>query len=276
VIERAIEPFIAPAVLKDLPWPEINVAELRKGTEQIEPELLLEMAKIVTLLMGKHRHDILPDYRGHFLENLAQATLSALEKNDTQLIPKLFPVLFFGSMAEFDSLKPEPATDHTYLPKLQVALAPIFDLVEISGQALAYSELHGSAGLWPTVKSTWDKYLDSNADGLKRIAAILMHGKPRFAIPPRGVVRTGWSTTLSNNLQKLSGASDGLFEFRKPEDVEHPSPLIRYLASRTHLFHELGTMVFLTLYLQKRPRAAELEWPADRDKRLAARIRRKR
>ena len=43
---------------------------------------------------------------------------------------KLFPVLFLGSMGEVDSLKPEPTTDHTYLPRLQVTLAPVFDLLK--------------------------------------------------------------------------------------------------------------------------------------------------
>jgi hypothetical protein len=173
-------------------------------------------------------------------------------------------------MGEVDSLKPEPTTDHTYLPRLQVALAPVFDLLEISGQALVYSELHASSGLWNAVKATWDTYLESNQDGLKRMSLILLHGKPRYAIPPRGVVRTGWSRTLSSNLQKISGASDGFFEFSKPKNVEHDSPLIRYLASRTHLLHELGTMVFVPLYLRKRPDAAGLEWPAELDRRLAA------
>ena len=79
LIERAIEPFRAPAVLKDLPWPEITVTELRKAAEQSEPELLLGMVQTVALLVGKPRPENLPDYRGQFLQTLAAATLTALE-----------------------------------------------------------------------------------------------------------------------------------------------------------------------------------------------------
>jgi hypothetical protein len=269
VISESVEPFKRPVILSDLPWPTIDMREHLASMEIAESEAVVAMAKIIALMVGKSRPENLPDYRGQFLQNLAEGSLSALSKDDGELLKKIFPVFFVGSMAEVEALRPEPSTDYTFVAKYQVALAPIFDLIEISGQALAFAELRGNPALWETVKSTWDRYLDSMPNGIKQLSLIVTHGKPQFAIPPRGIIRTAWSQALSHSLMEIPGASDGMFHSSKADKVQHGSPLIRYLASRAHLFDEIGSQVFLSLYLRKRPGADGVEWPRERDLHLS-------
>ncbi len=235
VISGNIEAIKRPKILSDLPWPKINAEEYEPTIRSAESDLVVQMAATIAKMVGKARAENLPDYRGQFLHNLAEASLSALNRNDVELLKEIFPVLFVGSMGEFDALRPEASSDPAYLTRTQAALAPILDLMEISGQALTFAELHGNEELWATVQRVWDKYIAAVPGSLSQLSLILNYGKPRFAISPHGMVRFSWSQALSQRLAGLPGAADGLFTFSKARDVGHKSALIRYLASRAHM-----------------------------------------
>jgi hypothetical protein len=268
-ISGNIEAAKRPKILSDLPWLKINLEEYEPTIRSAESDLVIEMATTIARMVGKTRPENLPDYRGQFLHNLAEASLAALSKNDAVLLKQIFPIFFVGSMSEFDALRPQPSSDPSYATRIQAAMAPILDLMEISGQALTFAELHGNEELWNTAKRIWDKYIESMPNSLTQLSIILNYGNATFSLSPHGMVRFSWSQALSQRLAGIPGAADGLFTFSNARHVDHGSALIRYLASRAHIHGELGGQVFVSLYLSKRPGASGVDWGRQKDERIS-------
>jgi hypothetical protein len=175
-------------------------------------------------------------------------------------VQALFAPLLMGTLFLFERMKPsDPSFNVWTEQKLQIAAAPVIDLLELSGFAKLLAELHGEEKLWAPVTTTWHALLSKSPHMLTWLAAITAGGLPRFQIPHRGLVRTSWSMRVQRELIQLPRRrfverGSGLFI---REEVDHPSPLVRYCAK--YEFHD-GWEIFAAVYLSKQPGSEKLRW----------------
>ena len=130
----------------------------------------------------------------------------ALLSGNADTVKALLIPCFFGCIKRFDDLKPTTdLSDWRAQQELQVALAPLLDLMDLSGYACLMADFHNKAQLWTEIKAVWDRYLDGT-QGAQR-AALLGAGvsltEGTFAIPHRGLLRTRWQQRIERTLNQL-------------------------------------------------------------------------
>ncbi len=249
--------------LTDLQWPEFDKERWVNRTSKLRTTVARSMAKHVVLLSSTRKvPDGIPDYLGQFIHETAENLFSALMTKQVQDVPDLFAPYLIGTLALFDRMKPSKLKPDVWTEqKLQIAAAPVLDILELSGYAKLLAELHQEEQLWTEIARFWDKLLQSNPGTLAWLAAITAGGLPRFQIPHRGLVRSNWSIRVQNDLNKvlrrgiLRGESIG--GFFTADKVVHPSPLVRYYAKYSFLD---GWEIFVSLYLSKQTGADQLQW----------------
>jgi hypothetical protein len=212
------------------------------------------MAAVLPHLPG--RPDVLPDFPGQFLHTCVEEMFQFLVVGQTEAVSKVFPSVFVGCLAKHDELKPaDLKPDDPWLEgSIAVALAPILDLVELSGFSCLLSEAHPDKATWPAVRKSWDAWLDAEATFATRLAAMLRFSKGLFAIAPRSILRTSWHQEVDRALAALPTriVRRG---WHSDEVVDHPSPLVRSVAAPGSMMWSQydGCDIFAACYLAERP-----------------------
>jgi len=246
--------------LSDLQWPKFDKTEWVERAGKLRTRLNRSMALHILLLKDSEAVTGVPDYLGQFIHETAENLVDVLLKNETSEVQVLFAPLLRGTLALFERMKPsDPNFDVWTEQKLQIAAAPVIDLLELSGFSKLLAELHGEEKLWTPIATAWDSLFPKNPRMLPWLAAVTAGGLPRFQIPHRGLVRTNWSMRVQRELNQLPrrtflGRGSGLFT---REEIDHPSPLVRYCAK--YEFHD-GWEIFAALYLAKQPGGENLRW----------------
>lgn len=242
--------------LQDLPWPQFDIKKWEAQLASQQIEILKKMAKQSSVLALLERPKDFPDYSGQFLHTVGEAVFDALLSGNTDMVKALFIPYFFGCIKRFDDLKPtKDLTDWRAQQELHVALAPLLDLMDLSGYARLLADFHNKAELWTQVKDVWDEYLDGT-QGAQR-AALLAAGvsltEGTFAIPHRGLLRTGWQQRIDRTLNQLPRREIYIGSVLVSDTlVLHPSSLVRLFARDPFMGHYDGLDVFIGLYLGKR------------------------
>jgi len=246
--------------LSDLQWPKFDKADWVEKVGKLRTRLNRSMALHILLLKDSETVTGVPDYLGQFIHETAENLVDALLRKETSEVQALFAPLLMGTLALFERMRPtDPTFDVWTEQKLQIAAAPVIDLLELSGFSKLSSELHSEEKLWAPIATAWDSLLSKSPHMLPWLAAVTAGGLPRFQIPHRGLVRTNWSMRVQRELNQLHrrrflDRGSGLFT---REEVDHPSPLVRYCAK--YEFHD-GWEIFAALYLAKQPGAENLRW----------------
>ena len=170
------------------------------------------------------------------------------------------PAYFLGSLNLFQKLKPPASELDTWAQqRLNVAAAPVLDLMELSGYAKLLAELYGKEEVWTSIRTSWDVYLENMPDALPWLAAVARFGEPSLQIPHRGMLRTNWEMRVQSELRKLPRRRVimGGMGIHFDEIVEHRSPLVRYAAENEFL---RGKEIFVGLYLATQPGAQKVDW----------------
>lgn len=203
----------------------------------------------------------MPDYLGQFIHETGENLFGSLLDRQAEIVQRLMKSYLVGTLALFEKMKPLTLKPDVWTgQRLQIAAAPVIDILELSGYGKLLAELHHDEQLWAAVSDVWDKLLKGNPGYLPWLAAIMTGGIPRFQIPHRGLVRTNWSIRIEQELRKLPrrdsvhGRINSIF---RSDHVEHSSPLVRYCAR--YRLHE-GRNIFAALYLSKQPGTDGLEW----------------
>ena len=246
--------------LTDLPWPDIKPALWSEALRGLREKLVLAVASHIVLLSASQRPEGVPDYLGQFIHETGENLFDSLLAQQAGVAQALIRPYLAGTLVLFERMKPTaPKADVWTEQKLQIAAAPILDILELSGYGKLLSELHADEQLWTAVSGVWDQLLEKSPGTLPWLAAIITGGTPRFQIPHRGLVRTTWSMRVQRELNKLPhrnsirGRASGIFG----SDVIHSSALVRYCAR--YDFHN-GRDIFAALYLSKRPGGHGLDW----------------
>lgn len=258
--------------LSDLPWPKIDFAMWDKQAEQADIRAHEEIARLIPAIIIAKKDATLPDYRGQFVQVIADDLLRRLVEGKPEIVQKVFPLFWASSFALFDALRPPVPPDAAHLleTELHIASAPIVDVMDLSGYALLLSEYHQKPDLWTTVEQLWRRYLN-DSEAIKRLAAIVSLENIRFQIPHRGIIRSEWSITIHRLLSALPHR--GPQRYFGIKHVEHPSALVRYAARNDSTD---GLEIFIGAFLSAYPESAGLDWGFHRPKEFVEGVQRER
>lgn len=247
--------------LVDVVRPQWDWEALEKRVGGLRRDLLHRLTTVVGMQGLDPRDSSLPDYVGGAVHWMGETCMEALLDNDDELFADLFPTYFVGLLLIVNGIQGQISS---WQPSIAVtAMAePIIDLIELSGFAYVFSELHGSPRLWDVCRSRWEAYLSeaAGAERLKLMADMHYHQRNLFAITHRATVRTRWEMAANRALaavrrtEPVSWHDDG--------EVEHTSRLIRRIAPHPG---DLGSPfnasdIFVVLYLAQRPEAGALDF----------------
>ena len=269
--------------IEDLPWPSLDTDKLVEKRSQREKVLLRLMSTENILLSLISRPESYPDFAGQFLHTVGEAMLTAMCKNDCDMVEALFKGYFYGSTLQFGQRKPKEAKfDRQSQIDLKIAVSPLLDLMDISGYAYLLSEYHDTPCLKEAVVKVWDEYLDEDSTHLQLqfFAITVSYTESALEMAHRSVNRTRWKQMIQQLLWKLERQEvppgpDIRHTYSPPETVaKHKSPLVRLFARDSWGgYHGDGIDIFLTKYVRQREDGKNLDFGSLRDRDIGKEIR---
>lgn len=249
--------------LSELAWPAFDLNDLKTSARSRKTALLGQMSKESVLLGLLSRPAEFPDYAGQFLHTSGEEVLDALLTDDVPLLRQLFKPYLVGCFFAFSRLRPEVDNlDWRTRVELKIAVAPLLDLMSISGYAKVLADYHGDPTLWQAVTAAWDEYLASQDQPTEpALAAAVSLTESGFEIPHRAILRTGWERKVSVRLADVprhEERSEGAF---MPHTViDHESEIVRLLATdRVATLYD-GIDVFIYYYMRSRQGGVALDF----------------
>jgi hypothetical protein len=261
--EEAVEKIRAFPLNVDLKRPEWDWASIRGAVRTLRTETLLRLARSIPELIAVERDPDIPDYLGHAVHRSGEACFEALVSNDQELFNRLFPGYFYGALIIADRLRPEV---ENWQPQTAVMVLsePVLDVLDLSGYALIFSELHKDESFQQTCEDIWKRYLgeDDGEHRIKFVAALLEHKRRRFGLSPRSILRTRWEMRLGAELRKLPRRETRREPFFHDTAAVHDSPLIRELAPGDDLgmVGVQASDVFVVRFLRNLESAGDLDF----------------
>jgi len=246
--------------LTDLPWPEVKPELWVAAAQKFRQTLIRAGARHIVLLSASKKPEGVPDYLGQFVHETGENLFDALLDRRAAEARALIRPYLMGALVLFEQMKPSvPKPDVWTEQKLQIAAAPVLDILELSGYGKLFADLYTDDQLWTAVSGVWDRLLGKQPWTLPWLAAITTGGVPLFQLPHRGLMRTTWSMRVQRELIKLPRRDSGRGGFGDifGADVVHSSPLVRYCAR--YNFHN-GRDIFAALYLSRQAGADKLDW----------------
>lgn len=247
-----------------LPWKEFDYENLQNDLIDRQTKLLTSISEHSLLLVISKRPEGFPDYAGQFLHTSGEALFDALLQNDLDLFESLFSKYLYGSLSSFDRLRPtgeSPEWRMTY--EFKLAVAPLLDLMTLSGYARLMADYHENEKLWSVVTNAWDKYL-SEKEGespLPILALSVSITGATLEIPYRSLLRTNWERRISHLLSAEVPRHRVLMKhgFGSYEQVDHKSALVRLFSQEAYSLED-GVDIFIHFYLQDQSGAEELDF----------------
>lgn len=252
--------LVAARHLTDLPWPDVKPELWITAVQESRQALVRAIGHHIALLLAAQKPEGVPDYLGQFVHETGENLFNALLGRRAGESRALIRPYLAGTLVLFEQMKPSaPKPDVWTEQRLQIAAAPVLDILELSGYGKLFAELYADDQLWTAVSGVWDRLLGKRPGMLPWLAAIITGGVPRFQLPHRGLMRTTWSMRVQQELTKLPhrNSGGGVFGGIFGADVVHSSSLVRYCARND--FHN-GRDIFAALYLSKQAAAEKLDW----------------
>lgn len=265
---------------------KFDINELREKRNQREKELLKLMSEESVLLFLLSRPESYPDFAGQFLHTVGEALFINMYKKDCEMIETLFRRYFGGCLLEFQNLRPEEfGTDQQTLNNMQIAAAPLLDLMDISGYAYLLSDYHEIPDLKEPIINAWNTYLneESESQRLQSLAAAVALSESSIEIAHRSTLRSRWKQIIQKLLSdvereevqidySLTAISGILAE---PETFpKHKSPLVRVLARNPDFLFYDGIDIFIAKYISQQEGEDKLDFGWKRRRDLEEQIRR--
>jgi hypothetical protein len=254
--------------IEGLTWPTIDLDELDRRRVGRERQLTEMMTTHAMALSVVQRPDSYPDFAGQFLHAAGEALFTAMSEDDTTAVTLLWPNFFRSSLLQFNRILARASElDWRSEVAVKVAVAPVLDLMDLSGYAVLFSELYSDEGLSEQLLNQWADYLDA-ADGSAPmsksafLAAAISLTDSGFEHVHRSLIRTSWRQKVSAQLRRLergpaSGRGRGMF-WDEPVAV-HDSPVVRVYAANDFVSYD-GIDLFIEVCLRTRKDGKELQF----------------
>lgn len=247
------------------PWPEFNPDKILEKIKDLENRTVQYLADLAPVLSKMPPAPEWPDYFGQAYEVVINSCYITMANGDIEAFLKLFPATIVSVSIAETRLK-EKLTSEAERTSFIFSTEPIASLLELSGYAIIYQELHEKP-FWDFVKSVWDNYLKEKdiGDFADSILAIVNARKSIFGISPRDLERTSWKQDLERRL-RLAGYLRERFFYRPDfdDDESHiESPILRALIGQGEYVLYDAMDVFLSIYFEE-----EAHEKAERPKRV--------
>ena len=237
--------------LEDPPTPKINYERFLETLKGVEQKLLLIMSDHNIQLSQKTRPENFPDFAGQFLHTVGEELLSASIRNESELVRGVYSRYFAGNYLQYEQLKPDLANiDWRTGFRVTVAVAPLLDLIDISGYMILFAEYHESPCMKSSVIKVWDRYLEDNTtESLKLLSSALSITESAWGAGQRFSNRIRWKQLVGEFFQDNE---------RRSNLSGHTSPLIRALSKGLRFSHPLlpnvpnGIEIFIGTYIRQR------------------------
>ena len=249
----------------DLPWVEIDFEKEQELINSYRKEAVNKLTQLLPDLSDKAESEEIPDYFGQAYTFGVEACHQACAEDDPERFEKLFTSVFFGSIAAFERTRRQ--TDG-WAKESQIMFSsePIEDLLNLSGYAKLYAELHENNALWKVCEAVWDRYLEGNnaKNMLELIAAAVAYRDAQFMLMPKATIRANWDIGFSVKLQKMNLIRDPSEERsfgRRTPGAVHPSPIIRAAGSHGVPMSINARDIFFVTYLSEHSAAQGIDFP---------------
>ena len=258
--------------IEGIPWPSLGTDELTETRRQRGRELLELMSKENLLLSLISRPESYPDFAGQFLHTIGEALLSAMYENDYDTVEVLFKGYFNGSLLQFEQIRSEEgASDSQRQADLKIAVAPLLDLIDISGYVYLLSDYHAAPRLKEPIMKPWNEYLaqDLAESRLQFLALTVSISESVFGAGPRDINRTRWKQMIERLManverQEIPPDPNRIIIPPEPDTVPvHESALVRIFAGRSQPFPYMpydGIDIFITKYVHQREDGENLDF----------------
>jgi hypothetical protein len=257
---------------KSIRWPIVELENYLKEIRELEDYLLIEFAKLIPVLSEIPKIEGIPDYFGRAVHLAGEKSFEALYQNDPVSFEKIFPNYFLGTIRTFEILKEKTADWHTE-QAASIFTDPIMDLVDLSGYAYVFSELHQNKDLWDFCKTIWDGYLHQlRKERSEMFAGIINYKSYEFRITPRSIIRTQWKMQIDrlfDSMPRVTRQLDTLSVVPHFESIiDHPSLIVRIYGGndewRFMSFYD-GIDAFVEFYFRVFPESKELSFGRNRE-----------
>ena len=269
--------FLERQTVEGLNWPQLAFEELQKKTDEEKLKLLRDMSVEANVLLKHTRTDSVPDFSGQFLHNVGEALIDAMYENKASHVECLFLPYLIASFEQFRKIRPESGIDISKrLFDLKISVAPLLDLMDLSGYAYLYAAYHGNHAMSDAVSEAWDTF--RSCDGNQQIfalfkAAIELSEQP-LEIAHRSEIRFHWKRIATQRLAGLEKRAVGpphRYELVSDQCVLHNDPLVRIMAN-DRLPHVDGIEIFLHKYVRARSECTSVRFGFRRARDLAEAI----
>ncbi len=240
--------------LLGLAWPQLDMKDLERKFSEKKEKLVTRMGNGKLLMALIDRPDALPDYAGQFVHIVGESMLNAVIKGDSHTLKLLFRTYFWGVLLYVDRARSQLAelgTQHTeaYLHR---ALAPLLEVMDLSGYGLLFAEYHDKPEIADAVSCVWDDYLGRCSKRIEFVAAaIALCGSP--AGFRESTYR--WRQSVFDGLA-VERVHRGVYG---GDRVVHKSALVRVFARSRWAVGEDGVSVFCALYVRNRSDGEEVD-----------------
>jgi len=246
-------------------WINAEFVKLEQKLQRVESELLGNVANVAHKLVSDTDVGEAPDYAGIFRAYLGDALVSKMEMQEISQFESLFTGIFkttFGVASRHIGAKDE----HFSKPHMKIAFDTIIDLLDLSGLALLFSELHGSR-FFEIVAKEWDAYFDVCPNG--KFAIQFFYGSIDMvlqlpALSPSGTGRFNWERSFIRAMANAGFDVEGwmsLWEGEEKARTEHTSRIIQSIRPHMGMTFRRPYDYFAAFYLSKRPEAEGIELP---------------
>jgi hypothetical protein len=258
-----------------LPWPTLDFDLLNRDRGQRLKRLARLKSAQATVLSQLKRPDDYPDFGGQFLHTAGETLFTAMCGNDADTVNSLFPEFFRSSLLQFNRILESGAESDWRLDlTIKVALAPVLDLMDLSGYSILLSELHDNSKISDTIVTLWSRYLDAKSDSAADSKASFLAGAisltdESFGLAHRSLIRTKWRQDIFHRLRQLDRRAvthgrEGFF--LSQQVIVHQSTLVKvYAGDDLGTFHD-GIDVFILRILRAREDGKDLKFGTLRER----------
>ncbi len=246
-------------------WINAEFITLEQKLQNVELELLGNIANVAPKLTLDTDVGKAPDYVGIFRAYLGDALVSRMEMQDVNKFESLFAGIFKTTF-KIAYRHIQAKDEHFSKPHMKIAFDTIVDLLDLSGLALLFSELHGSS-FYEIVKKEWDAYFDENHAGKQAIQFFYGSIDMVLQLPvfsPSGMERSHWERAFIHAMANAGFDIEGRMSHWEGEEkarTEHTSRIIQSIRPHMGMIFRRPYDYFAAFYLSERPEAAGIKLP---------------
>jgi hypothetical protein len=219
--------------------PEINTVEMIQRLASARDDAITRLCSgsMVGHIFESKHNDELPDHFGQIYFELAEACISALEKNAVSKLDKVLPMFMSMAFLAADSRFADPSLDVNNEFRLHLISTVINDLASVLGFAILYGEYFGNEKLSAGAIAKFDAWIERATDKQQYFKRMVLLSNPHsfsWSASPRGLIRINWKMSFEHRARQ-DGFGD---QMRMTRGVSHPNKIVReFLRSHSYASH---------------------------------------